>query len=186
MPFFTRIIRRFNNNNILRYSHERYYQEAYYLSQQERCIKTFLGEQKVFDTTQKTIINLLGDEKYVDTASWEINIFAKEKLLNTSNIVYNNEILRIMLYKNNYLNFIVNRCYNMSCDNVLYLNHDIINNNMNNTWKSYNLYVMPHATNRFITCNFIQNCKNSEFIIYPLAASEENKRRDINILICND
>jgi hypothetical protein len=162
MPFFTRILRRFNNNNnILRYSHHRHYPENYYFP-------------------QKIIINLLGDEKYVDTASWEINTFAKEKSLNTSNIVYDNEILRITLYKNNYLNFIVNRCYNMSCDNILYLNHDIINNNI---WKSYNLYVMPNATNRFITCNFIQNCKNSEFIVYPLAASKENKRRDINILI---
>ena len=104
--------------------------------------------------------------------------------LNTSNIVYDSKMLNTILYKNNFLNFIVNRCYNMSCDNLSYLNHDIINSY--EKWKPYNLYVIPHATNRFTTCNFIQNCKKSEFIIYPLAALKENKKRDINILICND
>jgi hypothetical protein len=164
MPFFTKIVRRFNSN-IFRYSHHRNYPEDFYFS-------------------QKIIINLLGESKSVDTASWEIKSFAQEKSLNTSNIVYDSEMLRIMLCKNNFLNFIVNRCYNISCDQLLYLNHDIINNNVNDRWKPYNLYVMPHATNRFNTCDFIRTCKHSDLIIYPLAASEENKRRDINILIC--
>jgi len=159
---FTRILKRINN--LIRYSHHRNYPEPYYLS-------------------QKIIINLLGDKKSVDEASWEIKLFAQEKSFNTSNIVYDSEMLNTILRKNNFLNFIVNRCYNMSCDNITYLNNDIINNNVNDRWKPYNLYVMPHATNRFITCNFIQNCKHTDFIIYPLSAPEGNKRRDINILI---
>jgi hypothetical protein len=77
----------------------------------------------------------------------------------------------------------VNRCYDISCHELLLLNENIINTNQN--WKLYNLYVIPYATNRFTTRNFIQNCKHIDFIIYPLAAPKENKRRDINILICN-
>ena len=176
---FIRTIRTINNN-IFRYSH--HYSETYCLSQEERDIRSMLGEQRVVDTTQKIIINLLGDRKSVDSASWEIKTFAVEKTLNTSNIVYDNEILRILLYKNVFIQFIVNRCYNMSCDKLLLLNETIINNR-NDRWKPYNLYVMPDATNRFTTCDFIRNCDHSKFIVYPLAASEEIKRRDINILI---
>ena len=69
----------------------------------------------------------------------------------------------------------------MSCHELTLLNENIINRNVN--WKPYNLYVIPEATNRFNTRNFIQNCENAEFIVYPLAATEENKRRDINFLI---
>ena len=128
------------------------------------------------------IINLLGEKKYVDTASWEIQSLAKEKILPTANIVFDRDIINRMLY-NNYIEFIVNRCYNMSCDNLIYLNKYI---EMTNTyWKQYNLYVLPDATNRFNTCQFIKNCKQIEFIVYPLSASEENKRRDIHILIDN-
>ena len=162
-------MRQFIKNSTFRYSHHRNYPEDFYYPQKDK------------DITQKIIINLLGDEKSVDVASWEIKSFAQEKFLNTSNIVYYNEILTALLRKNNFLNFIVNRCYNMSCDNISYLNNDIINTNKN--WKPYNLYVIPDATNRFTTCNFIQNCHQTDFIIYPLAAPEENKRRDINILI---
>lgn len=178
MSFYIRTIRTINNN-IFRYSH--HYSETYCLSQKERDIRSMLGEQRVVYTSQKIIINLLGDRKSVDAASWEIKTFASEKTLNTSNIIYDNQILRILLYKNVFIQFIVNRCYNMSCDKLLLLNETIINRN--DIWKSYNLYVMPDATNRFTTCNFIQNCKNAEFIVYPLAASEEIKRKDINILI---
>ena len=79
----------------------------------------------------------------------------------------------------------MNRCYNMSCDNIILLNKKILNTNTNtNTnWKPYNLYVLPDAKNRFITCNYIRDCDRINFIIYPLAASQENKRKDINILI---
>ena len=92
-------------------------------------------------------------------------------------------MLRFLICKNNLLNFIVNRCYNMSCDNVILLNKKIMNTNR--AWKPYNLYVLPDAKNRFNTCKYIQNCSLSSCIIYPLAASEENKRRDVNILIDN-
>ena len=162
-------IRPFIKNGTFRYSHHRHYPEDFYYPQKDK------------DITRKIIINLFGDRKSVDEASWEIKSFANKKFLNTSNIVYYNEILTALLRKNNFLNFIVNRCYNMSCDNISHLNNDIINTNKN--WKPYNLYVIPHATNRFTTCNFIQNCHQTDFIIYPLAAPEENKRRDINILI---
>jgi hypothetical protein len=50
-------------------------------------------------------------------------------------------------------------------------------------WKSYNLYVMPYATNRFTKCDFVENCNCVNIIIYPLAASHENKKNDINKLI---
>jgi hypothetical protein len=168
MTFFKRIntiTNHFIKNSMFRYSHHDS-QHYYYLKS--------IPQNKI-------IINLLGDRKSVDKASWEINTFAQEKSFNTSNIVYYNEMLRIMLCKNNFLNFIVNRCYNMSCDNLLLLHKNIINRNEN--WKLYNLYVIPNATNRFTTCKFIQNCDQSNFIIYPLAASQENKRRDINILL---
>ena len=128
------------NNSIFRYFHHYHdnYKESFYLPQQ-------------------IIINLLGEYKSVDTASWEIKSFAQEKSLNTSNIVYYNEMLKNMIRKNNFLNFIVNRCYDMSCHELLLLNENIINTNQN--WKLYNLYVIPDATNRFTTRNFIQNCK---------------------------
>ena len=129
----------------------------------------------------KIIINLLGEQKSVDTASWEIKSFAYERSLHTANIVYDTTILNHFLLKKTILQFIVNRCYNMSCHELTLLNENIINRNVN--WKPYNLYVIPEATNRFNTRNFIQNCENAEFIVYPLAATEENKRRDINFLI---
>jgi len=158
------ITKPFIKNCIFRYSH--HYQHRY---------------QENFYLPQKIIINLLGEQKSVDTASWEINSFAQEKSLNTANIVYDSEILRLLISRNNFLNFIVNRCYNMSCQNLLYLNNDIINTNR--AWNLYNLYVLPNATNRFNTCDFIRNCQDAKFIIYPLAAPEENKRRDTNFLI---
>jgi hypothetical protein len=167
MTFFTRIntkIRPFIKNSVFRYSHhyQHHYQEAHYLP-------------------QKIIINLLGESESVDAASWEIRTFAQEKSLQTANIVYNMEILRSFLLGHNILQFIVNRCYNMSYQNLLYLNHDIINTNK--AWKPYNLYVLPDAKNRFTTCDFIQNSNRTNIIVYPLAAPEENKRRDIDILI---
>jgi hypothetical protein len=182
MTFFKRIntitnIRPFINNCSIRYSHHD--SQHYYLSQKNRDIRSLLGEE----APQKIIINLLGKQKSVDTASWEIKSFAQEKQLPSANIVYDSEMLRIMLCRNNFLQFIVNRCYNMSCQNLLYLNNDIIN--INETWKPYNLYVLPNATNRFNTCDFIRNCEYAKFIIYPLAAPEENKRRDISFLIDN-
>jgi len=171
----------FIKNSVFRYSHERYYPEPYYLLQGEKYIKPLLVEEP----TQKIIINLLGNKKFVDEASWQIKSFAVEKSLSTANIVYDTGILKNFIFKKTILQFIVNRCYNMSYQNLLYLNHDIINSNINDCWKPYNLYVMPHATNRFTTCNFIRNCNDSNIIVYPLAASEENKRRDIHILIDN-
>ena len=65
-------------------------------------------------------------------------------------IVYDDEILRSFLLGHNILNFIVNRCYNMSCHELLLLNENIINRNQN--WNLHNLYVMPDAKNRFTTC----------------------------------
>ena len=91
------------------------------------------------------------------------------------------EILRSFLLGDNILQFIVNRCYNMSYQNLLYLNNDIINTNK--AWKPYNLYVLSEAKNRFTTSKYIQNYNRSNIIVYPLASTEENKRRDINILI---
>jgi hypothetical protein len=166
MTFFKRInikITPFIKNNIVRYSH--HYQDRY---------------RESFYLPPKIIINLLGEQKYVDSASWEIYTFAQEKYLPSANIVNHDKMLKDILY-NNYLQFIVNRCYNMSCDNIILLNKKIMTTNSN--WKPYNLYVIPDAKNRFTTCNFIQNCNKPNFIIYPLAASEETKRRDINILI---
>jgi hypothetical protein len=170
------ITKPFIKNGTFRYSHH-YSQDLHYL-QDIHYLKSI--ELKTIPK-DKIIINLLGDRKSVDEASWEINAFAQEKSLNTANIIYYNEILSRLIKKNNILQFIVNRCYNMSCQNVLYLNNDIINTN--NYWKPYNLYVIPEATNRFNTCDFIRNCNHSNIIVYPLAASQENKRRDINILI---
>ena len=181
MTFFTRINKNFIKNlikyqfntNKLRYSHH------HSLNIQ----RTSINLERTNDNNEgnKFIINLLGESESVDTASWEIQSFAKEKSLLTANIVYNPKLLSCFLFKHNYLQFIVNRCYNMSCQNVIYLNQDIINTNT--IWKPYNLYVIPEAKNRFVTCDFIRNCDHSKFIVYPLAASKESKRRDINILI---
>lgn len=166
MIFLKRInakIRPSIKNGIFRYSH--HYQDRY---------------RESFHLPRQIIINLLGDFEYVDTASWEIYTFAQEKHLPSANIVYHDKMLKDILY-NNYSRFIVNRCYNMSCDNIILLNKKILNTNTN--WKPYNLYVIPDVKNRFTTCNFIRNCNRTNFIVYPLSASEENKRRDINILI---
>ena len=164
MTFLKRIntkIRPFIKNSVFSYSYHRHYQEVYYLPQQ-------------------IIINLLGDFEHVNTASWEIYTFAQEKQLPSANIVYHDKMLKDLLY-NNYLQCIVNRCYTMSCINLLSLNQSIKYSDTN--WKQYNLYVIPNSTNRFTTSNFIQNCEEAKIIIYPLASPEENKRRDINILI---
>jgi len=168
MTFFTRINKnliKYSMNTKLRYSHHHSLHNNFLLNIEKN----------------KIIINLLGDLESVETASWEIQSFAREKSLLTANIVFNPEMLRSFLFKHNYLQFIVNRCYNMPCYQILALNNSIINTNTN--WKSYNLYVIPEAKNRFTTCDFIRNCDHSKFIVYPLAASEESKRRDINILI---
>ena len=171
MTFFKKIntiTKPFIKNSIFRYSHDRY-PEPYYLSQGERDIRQ-----------KKILINLLGDFEYVDTASWEIYTFSQDNYLPSANIVYHDKMLNDVLY-NNYLQFIVNRCYNMSCNNLLRLNQSIISSGTN--FKLYNLYVIPDATNRFTTNNFIKKCDKSKIIIYPLSAPVENKRRDINILI---
>lgn len=178
MTFFKRInikIIPFIKNNIVRYSH--HYQDRY---------------RESFYLPQQIIINLLGEEKSVDSASWEIYTFAQEKHLPSANIVYHDKMLKDLLF-NNYSQFIVNRCYNMSCNNLLRLNQSIINLlrlnqsiiSSGTNFKLYNLYVIPNATNRFTTNNFIKNCDESKIIIYPLESSVENKRRDINILIDN-
>jgi hypothetical protein len=164
------ITKPFINNGIFRYSH--------------RHSLTNIPNYTISNytiPTNKIIINLLGEQKFVDSASWEIKSFAYERSLHTANIVYEHGMLQSLIRKNNYLQFIVNRCYNMSCQNLLYLNNDIINTNK--IWIPYNLYVLPDATNRFNSCNFIRNCDRADIIIYPSGASEENKRRDINILI---
>lgn len=163
-------MRPFINNCMFRYSHHHSFTEIY-----------VNYNTTAYVPRTNIIINLLGDRKSVDTASWEIQSLAKEKILPTANIVFDKDIMNHILYNNSYLQFIVNRCYNMSCDKLIYLNQDI---EMTNTyWKPYNLYVLPDATNRFNTCQFIKNCKQLEFIVYPLAATKENKRRDIHILI---
>lgn len=132
-------------------------------------------------TKNKVIINLIGEIESVYTASWEIRSFAQENALFTANIIHDNETLQHLFLRNDYLEFIVNRCYNISCEQLIQLDQTI---NQNLEWKPYNLYVMPNATNKFTTCNFIQNCNlMTNCIIYPLAASVEMKRRDINILI---
>jgi hypothetical protein len=175
MTFFKRIntilntkINPFINNNILRYYHHHSLHDDYL---------KIIPKTNILRTN--VVINLLGDFESVNKASWEINSFAQEKSLHTSNIVYNSEMLRTILYKNNFLQFIVNRCYDMSCNEIVLLTETIINRN----WQPYNLYVMPDATNRFTKCDFVENCNCANIIIYPLAAPEENKRRDINILI---
>ena len=173
MTLFKRIntiTKPFIKNSVFKYSHHYSFTEIYV----NHNTKAYIPQKNI-------IINLLGDRKSVDEASWEIKSFAQEKSLNTANIVYNNDMLLDIIYKNNFLQLIVNRCYNMSCDKLLYLNQDIIHSDRN--WISYNLYVMSEATNRFTTCNFIRYCSSTNIIVYPLAASEENKRRDIHILI---
>jgi len=167
MSFFIRT-KKYINNNTFRYYHH-YKNENYYYNQNQN------------QNQKKIIINLLGERRFVDTASWEIKSFAAEKSLHTANIVYEFGMLRYFIEKNKYLQFIVNRCYNMSCESVLYLNSDIIKTNKD--WSPYNLYVMPKATNRFITCDYIKKCDHNNFIIYPLESSEENKRRDISLLL---
>ena len=54
--------------------------------------------------TNKIIINLLGEQKFVDTASWEIKSFAYERSLHTANIVYDTTILNHFLLKKTFLN----------------------------------------------------------------------------------
>jgi len=145
------------------------------------CIFRYSHHHSLTNIPNNIIINLLGEQKFVDQASWEIKSFAVEKYLSTANIVCDTGILQNLLLKNNY--FIVNRCYNISCHELLYLKHNILNTRPK--WKIYNLYVFPNSTNRFTTCKYIQNCNQPEIIVYPLMATEENKRRDIHILIDN-
>ena len=45
----------------------------------------------------RIVVNLLGDRKSVDTASWEIYSFGQEKLLQSANIVYDGEIIKSLL-----------------------------------------------------------------------------------------
>jgi len=181
MTFFRRIntiTTPFIKNSAFRYSHHRYYPEPYYLSKRERDIESLLDKEH---TTQKIIINLLGNQRFVDKASWEIKSFAVEKSLSTANIVYDTGILQNLILKKNY--FIVNRCYNISCKELVYLQHYILRSD--SAWKIYNLCVFPNSTNRFNTNFYVRNNQQLNIIIYPLAAPVENKRRDIHILIDN-
>ena len=91
MTFFKRInpilntkISPFINNGIFRYYHHHSLHDDYL----KIIPKTNIPRTNI-------IINLLGDFESVDKASWEIKSFAQEKSLYTSNIVYDNEILRI-------------------------------------------------------------------------------------------
>lgn len=154
-------------NDIFRYSHH-------------RCL-TDIPKNIHYVPSNYTIINLLGSQKNVDKASWEIKSYAVEKSLFTANIVCDTGILQNLIAKNNNLQFIVNRCYDISCDNLSLLNCNIMR--INSSWQIYNLFVMPNSTNRFNKCLYISTCNKVEIIIYPLAAPEENKRRDIHILI---
>ena len=129
----------------------------------------------------RIVVNLLGDRKSVDTASWEIYSFGQEKLLQSANIVYDGEIIKSLLLGNNILQFIVNRCYNTACYDILRINNNIINTNVH--WKPYNLYVMPNATSFFENCDFINYCRKPEILLYPLAATPENKREHIHAFL---
>ncbi len=128
-----------------------------------------------------TVVNLLGDKKSVDIASWEIYSFSQEKCLQSTNVIYDSEIIKSLLLGNNILQVIVNRCYNMACYDIITLNKNIMNTNVN--WKSYNLYVMPNATSFFENCDFINYCKQQEILLYPLAATQENKREYIHAFL---
>ena len=151
--------------NIFKYSHH-------------RCLMDI--PENIHYIPNNTIINLLGSQKNVDKASWEIKSFAVEKSLFTANIVYDTGILQNLLSRN-ISQFIVNRCYNISCERLSIINYNIMR--INPDFQVYNLYVLPNATNRFNKCLYISTCNKTEIIIYPLAAPEENKRRDIHILI---
>lgn len=122
----------------------------------------------------RRVINLLGDRKSVDTASWEIYSFGQEECLQSTNIIYDSEIIRSLLLGNNILQLIVNRCYNMACYDVIDINRRILHTNVN--WKPYNLYVMPNTKNFFENCDFINYCRQNEIVVYPLAATQESKR----------
>ena len=171
------------NNYIFRYSHnnclKNYHSNNYSLLH----VPKFCLDDNYFKN--KKIINLLGEIDFVDEASWEIKGFADENSLITANIIVNDNDDSILhgLLKTNNTEFIVNRCYSIPCEELLLLNESIMYNYIN--LKIYNLYVMENAKNRFTTCKYIQNCDKTKFIIYPLAAPIENKRRDINILIDN-
>ena len=127
------------------------------------------------------VVNLLGKTDLVDKASREIKSFADEKLLLTTNILYNREIMNSLLSGNNILQFIINRCYNMSCYDIIQLNKTITSTN--SIWKPYNLYVTPNMTNKFVNCDFIKKYNQTDIIIYSLSEAQDIKRRHINILI---
>lgn len=141
----------------------------------KNCMNRYIHSSS---SPKNTVINLLGNQKNVDKASWEIKSFAVEKSLHTANIVYDTGILQSLVMKNNF--FIVNRCYYMNWRRLLYLKQEILKRN--ETSNVYNLFVF-NTTNRFYTNHFIQTNKELDMIVYPLAAPKENKRRDIHILI---
>ena len=127
------------------------------------------------------IINLLGDNSSVDKSSVEINKFIKERQINSIIIQNNDQMLNVMIHGSGNFQIIINKCYNKSCAEIKELNC-YIRRITNCFWHPYSLYIMPNAVNRFINCEFVKGCDQINFI-YPLAATQDIKRRDINILI---
>ena len=110
------------NNCILRYSHCNYLKQYHYNKYSLSHVLKFCLDDNYFKN--KKIINLLGEIDFVDEASWEIKAFADENNLMSANVIFNDNDDSILhgVLKTNKTEFIVNRCYNMPCDNLIYLN----------------------------------------------------------------
>ena len=118
----------------------------------------------------KIVINLFGQKKIVDYASLEIQLFSQERDRHISNVVYYPELLKKLTSKTSVNKVIINRCYNMNCNNIILLNSTIIGN-----WKPYNLYISANCKN----INLILNeCKQFNDI-YNIRSEKEIKKQQI-------
>jgi hypothetical protein len=120
--------------------------------------------------SEKRVINLFGEKKMVDYASLEIQFFSEEKVRNVSNVVYYPELLKKITSKTSINQVIINRCYSMTCNNILLLNSIIIGD-----WKPYNLYISANYKNIHEITN---ECKQFNDI-YNIRFEKEIKKEKI-------
>jgi hypothetical protein len=174
--FLTRNAININNmRKYYRYSHER--SSLLDLLHRQKTIGYFKKTPDIilldiFKT--KTVLNLFGEKKIVDQASLEILTFSEEKNRHVANVVYYPKLLEKLTSKTSINQVVINKCYNMDCNNIKLLNSTIIG-----SWKPYNLYIAPNCG---INNNILNDCQQFDDI-YNIRSEPDFKKQQIKQII---
>ena len=173
---FIRNIRINNMSKYYRYSHERSSLLDILNQKKSKLIPDENDKSyklmNVFQT--KRVINLFGEKKLVDQASLEILTFSEEKFKHIANVVYYPELLAKLTSKNSINQVVINKCYNMDCNNIILLNSTIVG-----MWIPYNLYVVPNCINNN---SILNDCKQINGI-YNIRSEKMSKKDQINKIL---